>query len=171
MVKFLALIGLLAIVIAVGAAVFFFGGFYTVAANVEDPGIVNTLLIQVRQASIARQAKGITVPSQNDEAVRAGARAYAERGCVNCHGVPPGTEGWAKWSEGMQPGPADFKEVVDARQRNEMFWIIKNGIKMTGMPSFAATGASDDEIWTIVAFVKRFPTVTPEEYKAWTATP
>jgi len=169
MVRFLAFIGLVAIVVAIGAAAFFFGGFYSVAATAEDPGIVKTLLIQVRQASIARQAKDITEPPQNDEAVRAGARAFNTRGCVNCHGAP-GVE-WAKWSEGLQPEAADLKEVADARPRKEAFWIIKNGINMTAMPSFEKAGVSDDELWTIVAFVKQFPKVTPEEYKAWTATP
>jgi len=169
MVKFLALIGFLAIVIAVVAAVFFFGGFYSVAATEKEPAIVESMLIQVRQASIARQAKGLTEPPESDETVRSGARAFSTRGCVNCHGAPDVE--WAKWSEGLQPDPPDLKEVAGQRSRSELFWVIKNGIKMTGMPSFGATGASDDEIWTITSFVKRLPTVKPEEYKAWTAAP
>jgi mono/diheme cytochrome c family protein len=169
MVKFLALIGFLAIVVAIGAAVFFFGGFFPIAANVEDPSLVKTVLIQVRQASIARQAKDITEPAQTDETVRAGARAFNTQGCVNCHGGP-GVE-WAKWSEGLQPDPPDLKEVADQRPLKEVFWVVKNGIKMTAMPSFGKAGVSDDELWSIAAFVKRFPKVTPEEYKAWTATP
>jgi mono/diheme cytochrome c family protein len=49
---------------------------------------------------------------------------------------------------------------------------VKNGIKMTGMPSFGATGVSDKEIWSIAAFVKKLPTVSDADYKAWsTATP
>jgi mono/diheme cytochrome c family protein len=169
MVKFLALIGLLGILVAIVAAVYFLGGFYSVAATEEEPAIIKSLLIQVRQASIARHAKGASEPRESDDAVRAGARAFASRGCVNCHGAP-GVE-WAKWSEGLRPDPPDLKEVAGQRARNELFWVIKNGINMTAMPSFGATGASDDEIWTIVAFVKRFPSVTPEEYKAWTAAP
>jgi hypothetical protein len=69
----------------------------------------------------------------------------------------------------MRPDPADLKEVSGERKPGELFWVIKNGIKMTGMPSFATTGAGDDEIWKIVAFVKKWPAVTPEDYKAWTA--
>jgi len=170
MLKFLGLIGLLAILVAIAAAVFFFGGFYSVAANIEDPSIVQAALIQVRQASIARHAKDKPpVPLEDADTVRAGARAFSTRGCVNCHGGP-GVD-WGKWSEGMQPDPPDLKKVGEERQPNELFWVIKNGIKMTGMPSFGATGVSDDEIWKIVAFVKRFPTVSPADYKDWTATP
>jgi hypothetical protein len=47
--------------------------------------------------------------------------------------------------------------------------VVKNGIKMTGMPGFAATKADDRELWQIVAFVKKLPTVSPEEFRAWTA--
>ena len=166
MTKFLALIGLLAIVVGIAAAVFFFGGFYSVAATDADPVLVDRMLIQVRQASIARHANA-TPPAEDGAAVQAGARAYATRGCANCHGAP-GVE-WAKWSEGLRPDPADLKEVSAERKPTELFWVIKNGIKMTGMPGFATSGVGDDEIWKIVAFVKKWPSVTPEDYKAWTA--
>src|SRR5262245_39555893 len=54
---FLALIGVLAIVLGIGAAVFFFGGFYSVAGTAAEPAFVKWALVQVRQASIARNAK------------------------------------------------------------------------------------------------------------------
>jgi len=49
--------------------------------------------------------------------------------------------------------------------------VIKNGINMTGMPSFALAGAKDDEIWSIVAFLKKLPKVSEADYKAWTTPP
>src|SRR5262249_16344706 len=67
--KTLALIGLLAILGAIAAAVFFFGGYYNVAASVEDPGIVNRALIHIRQASIARHATEAPPMSLDDPAV------------------------------------------------------------------------------------------------------
>ena len=42
---------------------------------------------------------------------------------------------------------------------------------MTGMPSFGSIGVSDQEIWTIVAFVKKLPTMSEADFKAWTAAP
>jgi mono/diheme cytochrome c family protein len=166
MLKFLAFIGVVAIAAAIAAAVFFFGGFYSVAARDADPALVDRILVQVRQASIARHAND-PAPTEGAGAVEEGARAFANRGCVNCHGAP-GAD-WAKWSEGMRPDPPDLKEVSGERTPGELFWVIKNGIKMTGMPSFGTTGVSDDEIWKIAAFVKKWPSVTPEDYKAWTA--
>ena len=45
------------------------------------------------------------------------------------------------------------------REPRELFWVVKNGIKMTGMPSFGAIGVPDQEIWSMVAFLKKLPTV------------
>lgn len=165
MMKVLAFIGFLAIIGAIVTAVYFFGGFYSVAATAADPEIVDRMLVQVRQASIARHAKD-TPPPEDADAVQAGARAFDTRGCVNCHGAP-GVD-WSRWSEGLRPDPPDLKKIAEERQPNELFWVIKNGVKMTAMPAFGSVGASDDEIWKIVAFVKRLPSVTPENYKVWT---
>ena len=46
--------------------------------------------------------------------------------------------------------------------------MVKNGINMTGMPSFELAGAKDEEIWPIVAFLKKLPTVSEADYKSWT---
>jgi mono/diheme cytochrome c family protein len=167
--RILALIGLLGILGAIAAAVYFFGGFYSIAATAEDPALVKRALIQVRQASIARHAQDSPTVSLTDTAiVQAGARLYADRGCWNCHGAP-GVE-WQKFSEGLHPDPPDLKEIVNDRQPRELFWVVKNGINMTGMPSFAAL-VDDKELWSIVAFLKKLPTVSDDEYKAWTEQP
>jgi len=170
MLKFLALIGLLAILGAIGAAVFFFGGYYNVAATVEDPAIIKWALPHVRTASIARHAKDKPPMSLDDAAVvRTGARAFSERGCVNCHGAPG--VNWAKVSEGIRPYPPDLKELANEVEPEQLFWVIKNGINMTGMPGFGLIEVPDQEIWSIVAFVKKLPTVSDADYKAWSAPP
>jgi mono/diheme cytochrome c family protein len=163
----LAVVGALAIIVAVAAAVFFIGGFYSVAGTQEDPAIVKWALVQVRTASINRHAADAPPASINDpETVKAGARAYAALGCVNCHGAPGVT--WAKFSEGLHPDPPDLKDVVNELTPSELFWVIKNGINMTGMPSFALAGAKDDDMWAVVAFLKKLPNVSEADYKAWT---
>ncbi|HEX7198440.1 MAG TPA: hypothetical protein VF213_03145, partial [Dongiaceae bacterium] len=102
--RILAVIGALAIIVAIAAAVFFFGGFYSIAATEQDPGPVAWALVHVRQAAIDRHATDTPPGSLDDPAtIRAGAHAFAERGCVYCHGGP-GAQ-WAKFSEGLNPGP------------------------------------------------------------------
>ncbi len=166
--RLLSIIGVLGILVAIGAAVFFFGGFFSVAATEPEPAPVAWALVKVRQASITRHATDVPPASLSDEAtVRTGARAFAARGCTNCHGGP-GVE-WAKFSEGLRPDPPDLKEIVGAREPAQLFWVIKNGIKMTGMPSFGAIEVPDQEIWSIVAFLNKLPTVSEADFKAWSA--
>jgi mono/diheme cytochrome c family protein len=166
--RLLAIIGILAILATIGAAVFFFGGFYSVAATAEEPAFVKWALIRVRLASIDRHATDQPPSSLDDPAlVQAGARAFAERGCVNCHGAP-GAE-WAKFSEGLRPDPPDLTKVVKDREPRHLFWVIKNGVHMTGMPGFALTGTEDKDIWAMVAFLKKLPSVSETDFKAWTA--
>jgi mono/diheme cytochrome c family protein len=169
--KFLGLIGLRAIIVGIGATVFFFGGFFDVGADHPDPDIVNWALIQVRKASIARHATDRPPASLEDPGlVRAGARAFFQEGCIDCHGGP-GVKP-AKFSEGLNP-PPNLDRVINDLQPQEVFWIIKNGIKMTGMPSFGVDKApvTNRTIWTIVAFVKKLPSVSDEDFKAWSAVP
>ncbi|HMM89152.1 c-type cytochrome [Bradyrhizobium sp.] len=166
--RFLATIGALAIVFGIGCAVFFFGGYYSVAGTAEDPAAVTWALTKVRTASVNRHATDSPPASFGDNTlVQAGARAYASNGCANCHGAPGVM--WLKFSEGLHPDPPDLKKVVGDLSPAEVFWIIKNGINMTGMPSFELAGVKDDEIWSIAAFVKKLPTVSEADYKSWTA--
>ena len=171
--RILALIGALAIIGVVAAAVYFFGGYYSVAASAPDLGIVNWALVQVRTASIDHHAVDSPPAGYDDPAkVQEGARVYSVTGCINCHGVPV-TSGstWAKFSEGLHPDPPGLKELANDRTPSQLFWVIKNGINMTGMPSFALAGAKDEDLWSIVAFIKKLPIISEADYKSWTAAP
>jgi len=166
--RLLAFIGLLGIIVAVAAGVYFFGGYYDISANKDDPKLVEWMLIKVREAAID-QRSDIKAPIKLDDpaVIREGARSFSEHGCVHCHGGP-GAE-WSKFSEGLNPGPPDLKDVAKEDTPGHLFWVIKNGIRMTGMPSFAKAGVAADEIWKIVAFVKKLPDVSDADYKTWTS--
>jgi mono/diheme cytochrome c family protein len=164
--RLLALIGLVAIVVGVAALVFFFGGYFNVAATNAEPEPVKWALEKVRMAAVDRYAtdrppSGYDAPAQ----VQAGAKAYMARGCTNCHGGP-GVD-WQKFSEGLRPDPPDLTKIVKEREPRHLFWVVKNGINMTGMPSFGATGMEDPEIWSVVAFLKKLPDVKEEDFKKW----
>jgi mono/diheme cytochrome c family protein len=168
--RLLALIGFLGIVGAIAAAVFFFGGYYSISAIPADPSIVAWAIGEVRDASINRHAIDQPPMSLDDAAViQAGAKAFDQRGCANCHGGPG--VGWAKFSEGLRPDPPDLKDVAKELTAQQIFWIVKNGINMTGMPSFGRVGADDKELWSIAAFVKKMPSISDSDYKSWIAPP
>lgn len=161
----LAAVGLVSIVLGASAAVFFFNGYFNVAATTQEPALMRWALIHVREASVRRHATDHPpVDLTSPDLVRSGARAYAERGCVNCHGAPGAT--WQRFSEGLRPDPPDPMEIARQRTPEELFFVIKNGVNMTGMPSFGSS--SDQELWTIVAFLKQLPAVSAEQFKTWT---
>jgi mono/diheme cytochrome c family protein len=150
----------LILLIAVGLGVTY-SGAYNVGANVPDAGVVAWLLSTNMQRSVARQARSITAPTQlTDQQALDGLRIYKET-CVYCHGAPgkdPGDIG-----KGLNPEPPYLPDTVGRWNSAELFWIIKHGIKMTGMASYGAVH-KDDEIWNLVAFVQRLPKMTPEQY-------
>ncbi|HVA11916.1 MAG TPA: cytochrome c [Stellaceae bacterium] len=166
--RFFATIGFLGIVAIIAAGVYFFAGYYSISAIAPDPSIVAWSIGQVRDASINRHATDTPPISLADPAaIKAGAQAFSQRGCASCHGAPG--VNWAKFSEGLRPDPPDLKDVAKDVPVAQIYWVVKNGINMTGMPSFGRVGADDKEIWEIAAFVKKLPTVSDADYKAWTA--
>jgi mono/diheme cytochrome c family protein len=166
--RLLAFIGFLAIVGVLGAAFYFLTGRFSVSAVPPDNSAVAWALQTVREKSIAANAP-LKAPINADDPniVIAGARAFSQRGCVYCHGGP-GAD-WAKFAEGLRPDAADLNEVAKTRNVEQIFWVVKNGINMTGMPSFKRAGVGDDEIWKIAAFVKKLPGVKAEDYNSWTS--
>src|SRR4029077_16739407 len=93
--------------------------------------------------------------------VRRGLVHYHET-CVVCHGAPGVAV--SEIAEGMNPEPPELAGEGSGRP-GEDFWIVKNGIKMTGMPSFGVTH-DDEKIWDLVAFLQQLPKMSPEQYQA-----
>jgi mono/diheme cytochrome c family protein len=165
--RLLAIVGALAIIVGIAAGAYFFGGFYDVAAKAE-PAPIAWALTHVRAAAIDRHATELPPGSLDDPAaVRKGAQLFAQLGCLGCHGGP-GVK-WLKFTEGMQPYPPDLKEIVGEREPRQLFWVVKHGIKMTGMPGFGTIGVSDQDLWSIVALLKKLPTVSDADFKAWSS--
>jgi mono/diheme cytochrome c family protein len=67
--------------------------------------------------------------------------------------------------QGLRPEPPNLAQTSEQWTNAQLFWIIKNGIKMTGMPAFGPTH-QDDAIWNIVGFVRRLPQISAEGYQA-----
>jgi mono/diheme cytochrome c family protein len=67
-------------------------------------------------------------------------------------------------SRGLYPRAPELKRGSGLTPA-EHFWVVKHGIKMTGMPAWGLT--HDDEIlWDVVAFLRKMPELTAEEYQA-----
>jgi mono/diheme cytochrome c family protein len=158
---FLTVIIMIAILIAAGVA-FVYSGVYDVAAIKPEGKFGSWFFSTVMDHSVERHSKGINAPALTDSTmVEAGFRSFS-RMCVGCHGAPGVQKG--RISKGLNPEPPDLSEGVSDLSDAQIFWITKNGIKMTGMPAFGV-GNADDDIWKIVAFVHLLPQMTAEQYQ------
>jgi cytochrome c553 len=90
-----------------------------------------------------------------DENLIAGGKLYL-RACAGCHGKP----GKLRDNPGGYPPPPQFFQVGTQYSEPELFWIVKHGIRRTGMSAYGAF-YSDQEMWTLAAFVKRMNNLPP----------
>lgn len=164
-------------VLAIGsAATVMYSGIVNVAADEPHSDLVYWLLEETRENSIRNAAKNIKVPDLSDpELLLTGGTDY-EFMCASCHLKPGQSE--SDMSLGLYPAPPNLAisskthaghehgDDDDAARRN--FWIIKHGIKASGMPAWGKTH-DDQRIWAMVAFINQLYTLTPEQYQILTA--
>ncbi len=146
-------------------AAFVWSGIYNVAATVPHWKVTHLFLEEVRERSISTHSRGIIVPPLKEpKFMDTGFKNYHAM-CRLCHGTPGYSQ--TEIAKGLYPPPPDLTKEESVKDRNgaELYWVIRNGIKMTGMPAFGPTH-SEDELWGIVAFLKKLPSLKPEEYKA-----
>ena len=173
--KVMKIVFLLAILVISGGSVIIFSGVVDVAADKPHGKIVYWLLQETRENSIAKASANITVPDLSDfELLLTGAADYGFM-CAACHLAPGQKE--SDMSLGLYPAPTNFsltyKKQIKQDGNNEVaqarnFWIIKHGIKASGMPAWGKTH-DDQRIWAMVAFLEHLPTLTPEQYQILTA--
>lgn len=151
---------------AFGAAAFVLWGAYDVSAlQQHTPPVYKALDTALRQ-SIRRRAKAIDTPLLTaPDMIERGFRHY-RRACVQCHGAPG--VGRDDIGKGMTPVPASMVGTALQWSPAEIFWTIKHGIKMTGMPAWQFV-FTDEEIWSIVAFIMTLPRLSPIDYRAMDA--
>ena len=114
--------------------------------------------------SVSRRAPRTANPlAASPEVWRAGLAHYKEN-CVMCHGAPGVEE--SEFGQGLNPPAPDLTlPAIQKMSDGELFWIVSNGIRMTGMPAFSPTH-KPEEVWTVVAFVRHLPELSDEEQKA-----
>ena len=144
-----------------GTVTFIYAGVYDVAATQPHWPITFWAMETVRRQSVKLRATGIMPPPDlvNDARVLAGTEHYAAH-CASCHGAPGVPR--SDLAERLYPMPANLTHVADRYAPAQLFWILKNGIKMSAMPSWM--DHSDDELWATVAFLERLSTMKEADY-------
>jgi mono/diheme cytochrome c family protein len=161
--RFLAGIVAGVLLVLVGAGACLLTGFFNVAATTPPSKPEKQLAGISLTRSVKRRAPRATNPfAGSADAVQSGLAHYKEM-CVTCHGAP-GVDP-SEIGEGLNPPAPDLTlPAVQARTDGELFWLVQNGIRMTGMPAFGPTH-KDEDVWRIVAFLRHLPEITPEEEK------
>lgn len=123
------------------------------------------------EAMLARNVRHLAIPSdarkQNNpmpdtpDNLRDARRHFADH-CAVCHGN--NGSGETMLGRGMYPKPPDLRAgETQNLSDGEIFWIIENGVRFTGMPAFGGTHGSDQDSWKLVRFIRHLPNLAPDE--------
>jgi len=153
------------LIIAIVSFIFIYSGFYNLSATIPHMKTTESAIHMMKEKSIKANSKNIEVPNLDDKKlILNGYKGYDEM-CVTCHAAPGKSA--TVIADGLYPKPPELKnkEIIEEWNDKEIFWIIKNGIKMTGMPAYGPTH-SDEDLWAIVAFLNHLHEMSEKEYKA-----
>ena len=156
------LLGIVILATVCGGVVLY-AGLYDVSATNQHLGPTYWLLDTGMRRSVKRRTAGLAVPDLTDQQKLERGRVLYRSHCVSCHGAPGVAP--EPHALGMTPTPAALVHTARAWSPAEIFLVVKEGIKMTGMPAWKYR-MSDDDIWAVVAFLPEMARLTPRQYAA-----
>jgi mono/diheme cytochrome c family protein len=143
------------IVIALGTLAVFIGFYQVNIDALQEPGRLETFLAtRAKQVLVHRSSSRDNLspaPTDLRESIEEGDKLFGTE-CAQCHGLDGRTPTDAgRW---MYPRATDLTppEVQQYSER-ELFWIVKNGIRLSGMPAFGRV-ESDEHIWNLSHYVR-----------------
>lgn len=152
----------LAAVVITGAALVVISGIMPIKASSGHWPITASFLDFAKVRSVATHSLGIQAPPLDDEALLLRGAAHYESGCYQCHGKPGA--GVPPVMAAMTPVPPELPERLSRYTAEQLFSIVKDGIKFTGMPAWPAQ-QRDDEVWAVVSFLRRMPDLDAAAYQ------
>lgn len=151
-------------VLGAGVMSFVWSGIYNISATKPHWGITLSFIEMLRDRSISVRSDDVGEPDSDDAKLMEAAFTHYHEMCRLCHGAP----GYQpeEFAKGLYPQPPSMASghVQETRSQAETYWIVKHGIKMTGMPAFGPTH-SDPELYGLVALTMEIPQRSPEAYR------
>jgi len=146
-------------VVVIGAAIAYaYSGHYDISVGSGHMPWTNWYLETLRHRAIESRAADIDVPDlEGAQMFEAGAIVY-DQSCAGCHGRP-GREP----SDGFEPRPPALTRGQS--DPAELFWVVRNGIKMSAMPRIGENRVPDEQVWQIAAFLQDASRLTEGEYR------
>jgi mono/diheme cytochrome c family protein len=162
--RYLLTIAVVLFVSVIGAILYAWSGVYNIAATEPHWAVTLAFIDTLRDRSIEAHGDEVRVPDLNDPTYEKVGFPHYHEMCRLCHGAPKYAP--EEFAEGLYPIPPKMtsghiqEELSDA----EIYWIVKHGLKMTGMPAFGPTH-NEEQLWGLVSLVREMPRMTPEQYR------
>jgi cytochrome c553 len=148
--------------VALGGFLFVASGIMSIKASSGHWPITAWFLNFAMRRSVVTHSLGIKPPPLDDPALVVKGATHYKIGCHPCHGGPDLSQ-QPRIPQWMTPHPPHLAREVPKWDAHELFYIVKHGVKFTGMPAWPAQ-QRDDEVWAVVAFLLILPGLTADDY-------
>jgi cytochrome c553 len=145
------------------AIVLVLSGVVPIGASSGHWRITAALLDFAKVRSVSTHSWGIHAPPLEDQALVLRGAGHYESACLSCHGAPG--RGASPVTNATTPHPPPLPGRLERWTAEQLFTIVKHGIKFTGMPAWPMQ-QRDDEVWAMVAFLRRMPALDGSGYRA-----
>lgn len=136
-------------------------GIVPIKASSGHWPLTAALLDFAKRRSVNTHTLGVKVPALDDQRLVLRGAGHYDFACEPCHGSPAVQQ--PRIATAMTPKPPDLRAAVLSMGPEDLFYIVKHGIKFTGMPAWP-TQQRDDEVWAVVAFLRQLPGLQPSRY-------
>ena len=148
--------------LAVGGVLLSASGLVPIKASSGHWALTRWFLSFSMHRSVATHTLGLKAPALDDERLVLQGAGHYETGCRPCHGSPDLHH--PRVAAEMTPHPPYLPPEIDRWTPEELFYIVKHGVKFTGMPAWPVQ-QRDDEVWAMVAFLLRLPELDAAAYR------
>jgi mono/diheme cytochrome c family protein len=155
------------VIVASGLAAGLIAAWLTVgrgfSAREEPTALESFVARRLRSLAVPRAAREMANPVVLSEEVRSDAMAHFADHCASCHANDG--SGDTSIGRGLYPKPPDMRQAQTQNLTDgELYYIIHNGIRLTGMPAFGEeTGKPDIDSWKLVHFIRHLPKLGEQE--------
>ena len=133
-----------------------------VSAKATPTSLEVMMARKARHMALPSAARTLTNPvAVSEENLRDGRLHFADH-CAICHGNDGSCD--TMMGSGLYPKPPDLRLAETQKLSDgELFWIIENGVRFTGMPAFSSRHSSQEDSWKLVLFIRHLPQLTTDE--------
>jgi hypothetical protein len=138
------------------------------SARTPPTAVERVVMRGVHRLSVPREARAAANPVAFSTEVWAESRAHFADHCASCHANDG--SGNTELGRSLFPRAPDMREAqTQEKTDGELYWIIENGIRLTGMPAWGTGGGDDVDTWKLVHFIRHLKELTPGQIKEMAA--